>query len=939
MHYDFRLEHAGVLKSWAIPKGPSLEPAQRRLAVAVTDHNLDYATFEGTLPEGQYGAGEVIVWDEGEWQPAGDVDAMLQQGKLNFSLSGHKLRGQWTLLRLGQGGKQWLLLKRQDDEARRGPEGEITQAQPKSVRSGKALTEPQPEAGKASEGQPEPHKRAKKAPAKAPAGRSAGSTGQAAFIPPQLATLVDGVPADDGWLWEVKFDGYRALGLIEGGRCRLVSRTEQDWSQKLEPLCKVLAALPCKSAFVDGEVAVVLPDGTTDFQALQNALNPQTQQLGALSYFAFDLLMLDGEDLRPLPLSRRKERLQQLLAHVDAQSPLQYSGALTGAAQELLAAACHHGLEGLIGKRAGAPYTSGRTSEWIKVKCSQRQEFVIGGYTAPKGTRADLGALLLGHYADGALQYAGKVGTGFDRAVLSDLKKRLEALQTDRSPFAGPVKEGQISWCRPELVCEVHFTQWTQDGLLRHPAFVGLREDKPAVDVHRDVAKPAPGGGRPAAAAGAADPLASSLHTRAQRRAVGEGGSEPQGGDSAPGPQAGGSEKIVEGVSITHADRVLDAQSGLSKGELAEYAAVAAPYLLRHAAQRPLMLLRCPQGHTKSCFVQRHVKGLPPSVHVAALDKTEDVPYVDDARGLVDLAQMGVMEIHTWGCLVQTPDRPDTAILDLDPGEGVHSEQLLRGIFTVRGALNGYGLHGQLKHTGGRGVHICVPLARGATWPVVSAVFRYIAQELARKHPEAFVARSDKSLRPGKIFIDYLRNARGNSAVAPYSVRARPGAPVCRPLSWRGLTAQTLEERPSVRQMLQQMRQGFRDPWQSEPIAAQELPKPLIEAASAQHSTPNQETTMPRGDKSSYTDKQKRQAEHIEEGYEKRGTPEDEAKARAWATVNAMTHGGKKSGSGRGQPEDHSAAQKGGHIGGKAGGHKGGKASGGGHKDTSSSKS
>ena len=722
LHYDFRLELEGTLKSWAVPKGPSLDPAQRRMAVHVEDHPLDYGGFEGTIPKGHYGAGEVIVWDRGTWTPIGDAAAGYREGKLKFVLHGRKLTGAWTLVRMrprdDEREESWLLIKEHDGAARSQAEFDVVEALPDSVLSAPIIPE-----------LPAPAK-----PAALPAS-----------FKPALATLVDAKPAGD-WIYEIKFDGYRLLARIgDDGEVRLLTRNGNDWTARLPELANAIGDLRLAPAWLDGEIVVLGQHGVPDFQALQNAFDRGRQALGAVRYFVFDLPFYAGRDLRAVPLRQRRELLRQLVARPPG-GAIQFSEDFVAGSADLLEAACEMQLEGVIGKLADSPYPHGRSRQWIKLKCSRRQEFVVGGHTDPQGTRQGFGSLLLGVYDDaGMLHYAGNVGSGFDAARLGALKARLDALAAARMPFAERPPYRNAHWVRPELVAEVAFAEWTQEGRVRQAVFKGLRDDKPAAAIRREA---------PVAAAVAAEP-------------------EP--------PPRGS-------VRISHPERVIDAASGTTKRQLAAYYEAVSALLLPHLAGRPLALLRAPDGIDGQTFFQKHAdsRQLP---GVRTLDRAFDPGHapplgIDTVAGLLGAAQMNVVEFHTWNARAPAVDQPDRMVFDLDPGEGVAWPQVVEAAQLVHALLDELGLRCFLKTSGGKGLHVVVPLAPRDDWATVKEFSHAVVRHLATHARERFVAKSGPRNRVGRIFVDYLRNGRGATTAAAFSARARPGLAISLPLSW-----------------------------------------------------------------------------------------------------------------------------------------------------------
>ena len=808
LHYDFRLEMEGVLKSWAVPKGPSFDPADKRLAMQTEDHPIDYGDFEGIIPAGQYGGGTVLLWDRGTWEPLEDPHQGLRKGALKFRLDGEKLKGKWTLVKIKgrdarDDAKSWLLIKERDEYVRSSSVYDVTRERPESVTTGRTLEEiaadrdrvwnsnrgeagPSGEAGKVRGG-------ARSAPPKAPERRDLVRAAAAipgarkaplpATVKAQLATLVDEPPTGDDWLHEMKFDGYRILARLHGGQARLMSRNGKDWTGQFPTVAAAVAALPVRNALLDGEVAVVLPSGNTSFQALQNALTAADQ--GALAYFLFDLVHLETVSLARAPLEERKTLLKDLLSAPPAGSPLRYSDHVAGSGREFYAQACTMGVEGIVSKRRDAPYQTGRSKSWLKTKCLLRQEFVIGGYTDPEGSRVGLGSLLIGvHDAEGGLDFAGKVGTGFSSKLLLELRRRLTALEQPKSPFKQARIPGvtRAHWVRPELVGEVEFTEWTLDGRLRHPSFQGLREDKSPRDVVRE---------RP-------------------RSVEGEKLSSKRG------PKTGGEEEVA-GVRLTHPDRVLYPPQGITKRDLAVLYASIADWILPHLKGRPLTLVRCPEGAEKACFYMKH-SGVwaPPALRrVMIQEKTKVGEYlvVDDLEGLVSLVQMGILEIHTWNSLADQIERPDRVVFDLDPDPSVGWDRVVAAAQALHERLDGLGFESFVKTTGGKGLHVVVPLRPASTWEESFAFSRAISEEMERAAPRAYTTAMPKAQRRGRILIDYLRNNRGNTSVTAYSTRARPGAPLSTPLTWEELAAGVRSDQFHAGNIRERLDSLKADPW------------------------------------------------------------------------------------------------------------------------------
>ncbi len=754
LHYDFRLEMDGAMKSWAVPKGPCYDPAVKRMAVQVEDHPIAYNQFEGQIPEGQYGAGKVIIWDEGKWMPVGDPRKGYRDGHLKFDLQGVKMQGRWALIRLKgkESDKQppWLLIKDRDAFARPEREFSVVDEMPDSVVPLRAAKAPSPDR---SEDQPE----------SSAAGQRA-LPGVAADLPahlkPQLATLVDGVPhhAPD-WLYEMKFDGYRVVVRIEGDDVRLYTRNGHDWSAKLPHLVEAFRALPAKWAWVDGEIVMLDREGIPNFQALQNAFDGERTQ--DIVFYAFDLPFIGQRDLRQEPLTVRRALLQQLMDTTE-DDHLRFSEALEAAPSDLVATACKMGLEGIMAKRLSSPYVSRRTNTWVKVKCARRQEFAIVGYTAPKGSRAGLGALLLAvTEQDGSLRYAGKVGTGFDDASLVSLQKRLASIETDKKPVANAPAAGGVRWVKPELIAEVSFGEWTGGGHIRHSVFRGLRQDKPVRAISREKAVPV-------------------------KDIEGDAGATKPASKAAPASRA----SRAKGGKLTNPDRVIDPSTKLTKLDLARYYALVAPLMLEHLKGRPVSFLRAPAGIQGEFFFQKHLEAAMPGVKSLPAKLDPDHPpllEVPTAEAIMSAVQMNVVEFHTWNAVKTSIGKPDRMLFDLDPGEGVQWPAMQQAANLVRVLLEEIGLKAWLKTSGGKGLHVVVPLRKQYDWDTVKRFSQVIVQHLARTLPQLFVAKSGPKNRVGKIFADYLRNGFGATTVCAWSARARPGLGVSVPVKWEEL--------------------------------------------------------------------------------------------------------------------------------------------------------
>jgi bifunctional non-homologous end joining protein LigD len=762
LHYDLRLEHDGVLWSWAVTRGPSLDPDDKRLAVHVEDHPLDYGTFEGTIPAGEYGAGAVIVWDRGRWVPEIDPARGMAKGHLNFALEGEKLKGAWHLVRLrrrpGDAKDNWLLIKAKDEAA---SDRDILAEEPASVDSGRTIEDVEkgmpPKPAGASKAAAKSAKLAASARVAKPAkpARAKAAAKALAFIPPCLASLRSEPPEGADWVHEVKFDGYRMQAHLSGGKARLLTRTGLDWTARFgTTLADAVAALPCEDAILDGEIVALDPSGVSSFAALQQALSEGERQ--DLVLYAFDLLRLDGEDLTAEPLLARKERLHHLIGD-STDGVLRYSEHFEAAGDIMLAHACRMGLEGVISKRADAPYRSGRGGDWLKAKCTRSQEFAILGYVPSTARRDGIASLVVGFREGSEWRHAGRVGTGYTATLARDLKRKLEPLKVDRAPFTGQaVRDRQVVWVEPVLAAEVEYRTWTAEGLLRQAAFKGLREDKPVTEIVRE------------------EPKASGTR--------GSKSSQSKARDRKPAAPA----IAHASLTLSNPDKVLWPDAGVTKaGLLAHYEAVF-HRMASLVVNRPLSLLRAPDGIARHTFFQKNASpGMGEAVHILKARKGEGLLYVEDIEGIAALVQLGVVEIHTWGAMIEDVEHPDQVIFDLDPGEGVGLDAVRRGALAVRDRLAEIGLASFPKLSGGKGFHVTVPLVPQAGWDEVKTFARDFARAMAATEPKAYTATLAKKARRGKIFIDYLRNGRGATAVCAYSTRARKGAPFAVPISWK----------------------------------------------------------------------------------------------------------------------------------------------------------
>ena len=723
-HYDFRLEWEGVLLSWAVPKGPSYDTRDRRLAVKVEDHPLEYRNFEGTIPKGEYGGGVVMLWDEGHWEPQADVSEGLARGALKFTLAGRRLKGKWALVRMkeraGEGKDNWLLLKERDEYA---GDGDGISGFTTSVRTGRTVAEI--EAGAADKTPKNPMSQ----------------------VDAQLAKLVSAFPEGDDWLYELKYDGYRMLAFIEGGLVRLVTRNGNDYTDRFPSVADSLAGWAGGRAMVlDGEMVIADAEGRTDFQALQSSMGSPEGKWP--TYILFDLLALDGQDLRVRPLIERKEALEALLR--GAPENLRYSAHVRGGGKECFQAACGENLEGIVGKRANSLYSGTRNGDWIKMKCGKRQEFVVGGYTLSEKRTSGVSSILLGIYEGEGLRYAGRAGTGLSEADREPLEAQFKGLKRAESPFhpaPKPRPGEEITWLEPALVAEIQFAEWTSENLLRQASF------KDAWAIRRETAE---------------NEMEKPM--QANRNGV-----------------------VVGGITITNPGKVIFENPVVTKEDVVRYYAQVSGRMLPYVAHRVLSIVRCPKGVSEACFYKKHPgpdsKGVV-TVPVSTGDGgAEEYFYIENASGLVSEAQMGTLEFHTWGSRVDDLERPDVMVFDLDPDEGMDLDAVRRGVRDIKGILDELSLRSYLKTSGGKGYHVVVPLKPAASWDAFHGFARRVAEVMERKWPDRYTSNVRKVNRKGRIFIDWIRNGRGATSVAPYSLRARKGARVSMPISWEELDA------------------------------------------------------------------------------------------------------------------------------------------------------
>jgi bifunctional non-homologous end joining protein LigD len=885
LHYDLRLELDGVMKSWAVTRGPSLVPGEKRLAVHVEDHPIDYNTFEGTIPQGQYGGGTVLIWDRGAWLPEGDPHKGLAKGHLTFALEGEKLHGLWHLVRMhgrpGDKKANWLLIKAHDEAARGARDPDILEEEPRSVVTGRSISDiaegkgrkrvwqsnrtPEPKAavmlrkGAAKLRPAKPRLAAKPRPTAKPRQKGARAarrppTRKAAkparkskaepksgaplpdFIAPSLATLRAQAPDDPGWVHEVKFDGYRIQARLDHGEVRLLTRKGLDWTAKFPNVAQAVAQLPATTALIDGEIVVENENGISSFSGLQAALKSGERK--RFAYYVFDLLHLDGRDLTGQPLVERKRLLADVLARAKALGPIRLSEHFETEGSRVHRRACEMALEGIVSKRKDAPYRSGRSETFIKSKCANAQEFVVGGYMPSTALPRAVGSLALGYYDHGRLVYAGRMGTGYTRTTAQDLWKRLHPLEIAKTPFdqiPPTERRRDIRWAQPKLVVESQFRGWTADGLLRQAAFKGLREDKPAREVVREVAvmsdraktsrrsaEESKGSRAAAHAAKAAVKRTKPVRPKVAAKAATKSprpkaAAKPAPRDAKPWDDSD--------VHLTHPDRVYWVDAGVTKQDLADFYRAVWDWMAPHVVGRPLSLVRCPEGTKGQCFFQKHASaGLAEhNLRTVTDPKGRQIIAIDDVEGLLSLVQAGVLEVHVRGSKIDRLDRCDRIVFDLDPGEGTGWSDVLAAANDVRERLAAIDLESFVKLSGGKGVHVVLPID-AADWDTTKTFVQAFAQAMAADDPDRYVATMTKSLRKGRIFVDYLRNSLEQTSIAAYSTRARAGAPVSVPVSWRELGRTSAGSQYTVLNLMKRLRGLKQDPWHDIGRVKQKLP-------------------------------------------------------------------------------------------------------------------
>ncbi len=810
LHFDFRLELDGVLLSWAVTRGPSLDPKDKRLAVHVEDHPLDYGDFEGTIPKGEYGGGTVMLWDEGTWEPVGDPADGMRKGDFKFILHGERLKGKWVLVRMkprrGERSKHenWLLIKERDEYATEEKKPIIERALT-SVRSGRTMEQIaggnvewlksgfhiKREADDPANNKGKPAKQSDKS-AK---GRPQKSGKPPAFVAPQLCTLVDAPTPGDDWMHEIKYDGYRAVAAVGGGKVVVYTRKGLDWTDRFRPLVRPLADLPCESALLDGEVAITDAAGHTRFGALQDAL---AEGGSGIHYYLFDLLHLDGKDLRRLPLVERKAKLAELLRDQPATGPLFYSDHVVGEGAEFFKRAAELKLEGIVSKQASSPYRSGRTKAWLKIKTEMGQEFIIIGWRPSDVAKRPFSSLLLAVREGERLTYAGRVGSGFGEPELKALWPELKKRAVKTAPVDNVPRDirRDAHFVKPELVADIAFRGWTDDNVVRQASYKGLRQDKRAAEVIAEIPKEV-------------EDVAPKKDPKSARK-------------SGAGLIAIDSDRdhgtiIVEGVRVTHPDRVLFPGQAITKRALVEYYVAVADRILPHVRERPISLVRCPDGAGGDCFFQKHASsGFPKAlkqVRIREVSGSDQYLYIEDAAGLVAAVQMGVLELHVWGSHIQNLDQPDRIVFDFDPDEGLDFALVKEAAREMRDRLKAIGLESFAMATGGKGLHVVVPLKPRHGWDDVKGFAEAMSRTLVADSPDRYLADMSKAKRKGKIFVDYLRNGRGATAIAPFSTRVRKGAPVAWPVAWSALGRLPSAHPVSVADAVTTLKKQKADPW------------------------------------------------------------------------------------------------------------------------------
>jgi bifunctional non-homologous end joining protein LigD len=858
LHYDLRLELDGVMKSWAVTRGPSLVPGEKRLAVEVEDHPIEYNEFEGTIPEGQYGGGTVLIWDRGRWHPDSDAHAGLKKGHLDFTLDGEKLHGRWHLVRMrrrsGEKKDPWLLIKANDEASRGARDPDILEDMPLSVVSGRSIPEiaegkgakrvwhsnrsvqdnvksgatkaprsARPVPGGSQQGARSPRGRAtgKKAAKKTSKEKESRPHGARLpdFVPPSLATLRATAPEGEGWAHEIKFDGYRIQARLDDGEVRLLTRKGLDWTKKFPNVAAAVAGLPARTALIDGEIVVETDKGVSSFSGLQAAL--KAGERDAFIYYVFDLLHLDGRDLAGLPLIERKAALARLVGKV-RRGAIVYSEHFEDSGEVVLRHACQMSLEGIVSKRRDAPYSSGRSDSFLKIKCANAQEFVVGGYVPSTVLPRAIGALVAGYYGGGDLVYAGRIGTGYTQAMARELWKRLHPLEVAAPPFDRiPPEEARrrdVRWVEPKTVIEAQFRGWTADALVRQASFKGVREDKPPREVVRELsaATAAEESAMTKSALKSAAEAARAITKTSRKKAAPRAKTSRKSSPAAP---------AEGGVRFTHPDRVYWADVGVTKQDLADYYRSVWDVMASQVVDRPLALVRCPDGTAGQCFFQKHASaGLDEKYLRTVIDaKKRQIIAIENLDGLLSLAQAGVLEVHVRGSTIDHLDVCNRIVFDIDPGDGVAWNDVIGAARDVRQRLADLDLESFVKLTGGKGLHVVLPIA-GADWESTKSFAQAVALAMTADRPDRYVAKITKSLRTGKIFVDYLRNSLEQTSVAAYSTRARAGAPVSVPVTWEELGRTKGGNQYTVLNLGKRLGGLKQDPWRDIGHVKQKLP-------------------------------------------------------------------------------------------------------------------
>jgi len=859
LHYDLRLELDGVMKSWAVTRGPSLVSGEKRLAVQVEDHPIEYNKFEGTIPQGEYGGGTVMIWDRGRWHPEEDPHRGLKKGHLDFTLDGDKLHGKWHLVRMRrrphESKDNWLLIKANDEWARSAKDPDVLEEMPLSVVSGRSIPEiaegkgrkrvwhsnrsagdnvkagavrgsasvqrtsgPRVAGRNAHGARRVSAKTASKKDNSADKEAGPGGAPLPEFVPPSLATLREDAPSGASWVHEIKFDGYRMQARLDRGRVRLLTRKGLDWTEKFPNIARAVAALPARTALIDGEIVVEDENGLSSFSALQAALKAGESE--RFVYYVFDLLHRDGRDLTGMPLLERKKELARLVGK-GQRGAIRYSEHFAERGPVMLHHAREMGLEGIVSKRKDAPYVGGRSESFLKIKCANEQEFVIGGYSPSTVAPRAVGALVVGYYQDGSLVYAGRIGTGYTHAVARDLWKRLHPLEIKRPAFdqipPAEARRRDVRWVEAKVVIESHFRGWTADNLVRQAAFKGVREDKPPGEVVREI--PVRGNGPAASEKDGRIPSAAAAS--ATKVAIKTSPSKPRPS----GRSAADAGDTQNGVRFTHPDRVYWVDVGVTKQDLADYYRSVWKWMAPHLVNRPLALVRCPDGTKGECFFQKHASAglVETNLRTVTDANRRQVLALDNLDGLLSLVQAGVLEVHVRGSLIGRLDLCNRIVFDIDPGEGVSWADIVAAARDVRERLAGIDLQSFVKLSGGKGLHVVVPI-EGTDWKTTKSFAQAVALAMNADDPKRYVAKITKSLRKGKIFVDYLRNSLEQTSVAAYSTRARDGAPVSVPVTWEELSRTKGGGQYTLLNVGKRLANLKQDPWKDIGRIKQKLP-------------------------------------------------------------------------------------------------------------------